>query len=748
MFDTGTGAARRNFLEHTMHVSVFLRHGGALVVYIVVLVSAPRISVAGVVFAGLAGAWSLYRLLTRSATPRIIAIDYAVTLAACLVLPVAAADDQVCPSTCAPITIAGTAIASFTVFEPPLNLAMTAGVVAALAAGAASVDGVHDPGQWVNVYYFALLWVAATLIRILTVRVAEKVDVARAERLAVELRQKVNAAVRDYDREQMRLLHDTVASTLLMVGTGTALSPARLAAQARRDLRVFTETSQTPPPPADLVAALHDHATHTTTPVSYAGVTAMWVNGATAATIAAAAREALTNVDRHSGATAVTITVLPGRIQITDDGCGFDLTRPTRGHGIADSIVARMQQLGGVAEITTQIGQGTTVELRWPTATPASATPAPDPERLIERAHMGYGLGLVAYGLANLLVTVPASLSVAAYPRLQWTLIAVTAAATLSAIPRVMGRTTPRARFGIMTLVIVALVQSISMPIKDLDPQLQWAQGAIGWCVLPLLLSVRLRYAVGVLVWCWVVPAVSAIIRNPSAHTILDLGYDTASVLVAQLCALVVADMIRRSAAAASAETESHMRLIAAAHIADAVQEEYDRRYADLAATIQPLLSGLADGEPVDAETRSRAQLEYQRLRTLFDQSSSFEHVLLRELRPRVDAAQDRGIAVSVDVQGMLPAMDVPTARRLARLVDQVLLAAASPARITVTAETAAVELSVMCHRGRHAELPTKSSVDDEDEFDLTTLDDTVWITVRHRLPERPTEHVRAGQPT
>ena len=86
-----------------------------------------------------------------------------------------------CPSTCAPITIAGTAIASFTVFEPLLNIAMTAGVVAALAAGAASVDGVHDPGQWVNVYYFALLWVAATLIRVLTVRVAEKVDVARAE---------------------------------------------------------------------------------------------------------------------------------------------------------------------------------------------------------------------------------------------------------------------------------------------------------------------------------------------------------------------------------------------------------------------------------------------------------------------------------------------------------------------------------------------------------------------------------------
>jgi len=748
MFDTDTGAARRNFLQHAMGISLFMRHGAALVVYAVVLVPAPRIGAAGAAFACLAGAWSLYRLLTRSATPRIIAIDYAVTIAACLALPVLSSDRQVCPSTCAPIAIAGTAIASFTVFEPLLNMAMTAGVAAALAAGVASVDGLRDADQWVNVYYFALLWVASTLIRMLTVRVAEKVDVARAERLAVELRQKVNAAVRDYDREQMRLLHDTVASTLLMVGTGTALSPDRVAAQARRDLRVFTEASHAPAPPADLVAALRDHATHATTPVSYAGATAMWVDGATAATIAAATREALTNVDRHSGATAVTITVHIGRIQITDNGCGFDSTQPTRGHGIADSIVARMQQLGGVAEISTQPGRGTSVELRWPTATSANATAAPDPERLIERAHMVFGLALVAYALVNLLVTVPASLAFAAYPHLQWVLIVVTTAATLSAIPRVMGRTNPRARFGIVALVIVALVQSISMPINDLDPQLQWAEGAIGWCVLPLLLSVRLGYAVGVLAWCWVVPAIYAIIRNPSAHTIVDLGYDTASVLVAQFCALVVADMIRQSAAAATAETESHMRLTAAARIADAVQEEYDRRYADLADTIQPLLSTLADGEPVDDETRRRAQLEYQRLRTLFDQSSSFEHVLLRELRPRVDAAQNRGIAVSVDVQGTLPTMDVPTARRLARLVDQVLHSAASPARITLTAEAAAVELSIMCHRAGHTDLPTKSSVCDEDEFDLTTLDDTVWITVRHPLPERSTEHVRAGQPT
>ena len=86
---------------------------------------------------------------------------------------------------------------------------------------------------------------------------------------------------------------------------------------------------------------------------------------------------------------------------------------------------------------------------------------------------MGYGLGLVAYGLVNLLVTAPASVSFAAYPQLQRSLIVVITVATLAAIPRVMGRTNPRARFGIAALVIVALVQSLSMPIYDLDPQLQ-----------------------------------------------------------------------------------------------------------------------------------------------------------------------------------------------------------------------------------------------------------------------------------
>jgi hypothetical protein len=47
-------------------------------------------------------------------------------------------------------------------------------------------------------------------------------------------RARFDEEVRAFDREQLALLHDTVASTLLMVGRGVSLPAGRLAAQAYR----------------------------------------------------------------------------------------------------------------------------------------------------------------------------------------------------------------------------------------------------------------------------------------------------------------------------------------------------------------------------------------------------------------------------------------------------------------------------------------------------------------------------------
>ena len=736
-------AARRNFLSQAMLLSLVLRNGGSLVVYAVMVTTEYSVSAVGTAFALAAGTWATYRLITHSTTARVFAVDYAVTIVACLTIPMLASDAHVHLSTFSLVAIAGTAIISFTVFSPWVNVVLTLGVAAAYVLGTTAFGWGHVGGN--IAVYFAVLWLAATLNRVLMLRVTDSVDAARADRHAAELQHEVDAAVREYDREQLRLLHDTVASTLLIVGTGSAVSPTRIATQARRDLEVFDDRSWAPTPPADLVAALRDNIAHITTPVTLAGPTQMWLDGATATIVAAAAREALTNVDRHAAAAVVAVTIQPGLVRIADDGCGFDATQPTHGYGLANSIAARMRRLGGESVVTTAPGRGTTVELRWPTSTPV-VNPA-DPERMIERARTGYSLMLTAYAIANLLAIAPTAMHSTAHPKLQLALIAVAAAITLSTVVRRLGVPGLPTRAGIAALLVVSLVQSASLPVAQLDTDVQWMQGAIGWCALPLLLNERLRYSISILVLCWTIPIGYAVVHDLSMHNIVDIGYGTVSVLLIQLCGLFFDNLIRGAAADAAAETATRKQLLTANRIADAVQAEYLRRYADLAETIRPLLVSLADGAPLDAAVQQHAQNEYQRLRTLFDQSSIFQHVLLRELRPHIDAAQDRGVAVAINVDGALPTVDEAAARRIAHLLDLALAATTTAARITVTGESTGAEISVVCHGAKAAEIPTEIDVGANDGFDVTTLDDTVWITFQLQLAERPASHDLAGHP-
>lgn len=313
-------AARRNLVQQTLPLSLILRHGGSLVVYLVMLGTSSAAGPGGVAFGVVAGGWSVFRLLNRSTTPRYTAVDYIVIVAACAAIPELVSEAHL--AALGPLAIAGTAIGSFTGLSPRVNVALTAGVAAAYAIGAASVVGWSHVADNFGVYYFAGLWAMSMVIRALILRLTDSVDAARTDRLAAELQHEVDAAVREYDREQLRLLHDTVASTLLMVSAGTSLSPGRVAVQARRDLLVFTDETTTPAARADLVAALRNNTDHLATPCRIDGAEEMWIDGAIANLVSAAAREALTNVDRHARASQVTITVQPELVRVADDGCG------------------------------------------------------------------------------------------------------------------------------------------------------------------------------------------------------------------------------------------------------------------------------------------------------------------------------------------------------------------------------------------------------------------------------------------
>lgn len=80
-------------------------------------------------------------------------------------------------------------------------------------------------------------------------------------------------------------------------------------------------------------------------------------------------REALTNVRRHSGADLV---VVEGRatpdgmeVAVRDNGCGFE-PGAVEGFGLAQSIVARLEEIGGGATVESRPGRGATVRLWIP----------------------------------------------------------------------------------------------------------------------------------------------------------------------------------------------------------------------------------------------------------------------------------------------------------------------------------------------------------------------------------------------
>ena len=88
-----------------------------------------------------------------------------------------------------------------------------------------------------------------------------------------------------------------------------------------------------------------------------------------------AAREAMTNAAKHSGAQEIDVyaeaTTERVAVFVRDRGAGFDpAAAPAGRRGIAESIVRRMERAGGRAMVTSTPGEGTEVELSVPRSAP------------------------------------------------------------------------------------------------------------------------------------------------------------------------------------------------------------------------------------------------------------------------------------------------------------------------------------------------------------------------------------------
>ena len=87
--------------------------------------------------------------------------------------------------------------------------------------------------------------------------------------------------------------------------------------------------------------------------------------------LALAAREAMTNAAKHSGADEIDVyaeaTEARVAVFVRDRGTGFDPADvPADRRGIADSIVRRMERVAGEARVSSTPGEGTEIELSMP----------------------------------------------------------------------------------------------------------------------------------------------------------------------------------------------------------------------------------------------------------------------------------------------------------------------------------------------------------------------------------------------
>lgn len=206
----------------------------------------------------------------------------------------------------------------------------------------------------------------------------------RARRMPLAGSGAVHAAVETERAHTRAWLHDSILQVLeYLAAGGYAEQPdagelSRIAGDAAAELRAYVDGGAAATPGADELCARLEQIVEEERALAphelglVIGQLERRVHGPLAEQIAAAAREALRNARKHAhaGRALVTCDVVGGvaTVIVSDDGAGFDLAAVRGGSGLRESIVGRMDRVGGGATIRSRPGHGTRVTLRVPLA--------------------------------------------------------------------------------------------------------------------------------------------------------------------------------------------------------------------------------------------------------------------------------------------------------------------------------------------------------------------------------------------
>jgi signal transduction histidine kinase/phage shock protein PspC (stress-responsive transcriptional regulator) len=205
-------------------------------------------------------------------------------------------------------------------------------------------------------------------------------------RLTGDLSEERAARVRSQERSDMAAhLHDSVLQTLALIQkhASDGRTVATLARAQERDLRSWLYGEQAPPD-TSVASALRAAAAEVEdshgVPVEVVTVGDTSVSERVRPLVLAA-REAMVNAAKHSGAEQVDVFAecSPQRVEVfvRDRGKGFDESAvPEDRLGVRNSIVDRMRRHGGSAAIRTAPGDGTEVRLTTTTRSSDHEEPA------------------------------------------------------------------------------------------------------------------------------------------------------------------------------------------------------------------------------------------------------------------------------------------------------------------------------------------------------------------------------------
>ncbi len=270
--------------------------------------------------------------------------------------------------------------------------------------------------------------------------------------VAAARRQQADAAVRaSLVDERARLdavIHDEVMTTLVAAARSPGRHDQHVTDLARRTIATLNAQGEgpagTPFHPANVARLLRDVAASVNPGIRFdADVDdlAPLLPEPVVEAMARAVREAVGNAERHAAATVVSLSVAIAestdgvhlRVEVVDDGVGFDPGAvPERRLGIRLSLRRRLRSVGGDAEVDSTPGRGTRVTLTWDgvgaDATSGPATPTREHPRdhpVLRRVDLGpialvAGAGATLYTAVALLDTVNA-----ARPGLTWVAVAL-----------------------------------------------------------------------------------------------------------------------------------------------------------------------------------------------------------------------------------------------------------------------------------------------------------------------------------